>query len=67
MKRVQWYGSSGSGVRSWALYGITKVHLVADDAYVTLCGRRVPRASKLITPDDPDKGNDCKRCVAMSS
>lgn len=60
--RVQWNsGGSGVGVRSWALYGITKVHLT-DDGHTTLCGVSINRRNRFPSPDKPEQGNDCRRC-----
>jgi hypothetical protein len=63
--RVQWEtGAGGAGVRSWALV-VGKVHeRRRDEPWRTLCGRIVPKASKVLpVPDKPGEGNDCKRCA----
>jgi hypothetical protein len=65
-EEVQWYGSSGSGVRSWKLYGVTRVHLLdAARPGRTLCGVKVPRPSKQIVPESKDPR--CLRCAARDA
>jgi hypothetical protein len=61
MREIQWYsGGSGGGVRSWALYGVSKVHLWSESGR-TLCGLAVPPPSKRLYPDLTDAR--CKRCA----
>jgi hypothetical protein len=73
---VQWFRGSGSGVRSAALYGITKVHLAVPypafrtdrraTVYIeTLCGVPVPGENRRIRPDDRDAR--CRRCAAIAA
>lgn len=59
-EEVQWFGGSGSGVRSFALYGITKVHIVDAETWRTRCGVRIARRSKRTSPTVLD--SRCKRC-----
>lgn len=62
---VMWYsGGSGGGTHSWALYGVSKVHLVrADDPMRrVLCGARSGRARRRsIKPAPTDER--CMRCA----
>jgi hypothetical protein len=53
LHEVQWYsGGSGGGVRSWMLYGVSRVHLVRAGEYDTLCDAPRGRARRrTITPD----------------
>lgn len=57
---VQWHRGSGSGVRSWKLYGITKIHLALEGDNRTLCRRLIPRRSLRLSPDRRDEV--CLQC-----
>ena len=62
---VQWCAGYASGVRSWAAYGITLVHL-SDDMRETLCGQRLPREPFRWSGVSVD-GRRCKKCSAKLS
>jgi len=62
---VQWYGSSGGGVRSYRLYGVTLVHLRITDERTTLCGRSVARRSKWTYPSADDRR--CRICAKRAA
>lgn len=62
--RVQWAAGSGAGVRSWAYHGITRVHVRREsNTWLTVCGVRVPSASRLFPSPDKPGTNDCLRCA----
>lgn len=65
---VQWYsGHRGAGVRSAALYGVTRVHRRTIGHARTLCGRRLPFpfASREVRPYPHDFR--CRQCSAAEA
>lgn len=58
---IQWFGGSGSGVRSYALHGITTVHIVGAETWKTRCGRMIAKRSKRTMPTSLDPR--CKQCA----
>lgn len=64
--QVQWAQSHGCGVRSWAYYGIGKVHYRDPGTVRTLCGVKIPKPSVLFATVDKEEEAICKRCKRIA-
>lgn len=68
LERIQWHNGGAAGVRSWKLYGVTKVHYWLGDGEAmrgqTLCGR-IPRAPRFRLHPQP-KDQVCQQCEAVA-